>query len=68
VQVTSANPRTPLQKVLTTVCISIFEDRGPDGAARAVPQLVLQTKEDLRLDAHARDLRSMRALLAPMPV
>lgn len=50
----------------TTRCMSIFVTLGDDGRASAVPQAVLRSEEDFRLDAHALDLVSRRAELTPM--
>lgn len=46
--------------------MSIFVTLGDDGRASAVPQAVLRSEEDFRLDAHALDLVSRRAELTPM--
>lgn len=50
----------------TTQCMSIFVTRDESGRASTVPQLVLASEEDVRLDAHAVDLVRRRAELAPM--
>ena len=51
----------------TTQCMSIFVSRDATGHASAVPQAVLRSDEDHRLDAHALDLVKQRAKLSPMP-
>lgn len=50
----------------TTRCMSVFVTRDASGRAAPVPQAVLRSDEDFRLDAHARDLISRRAKLTPM--
>ncbi|MGF9660919.1 hotdog domain-containing protein [Arthrobacter crystallopoietes] len=50
----------------TTQCMTVFVTRNPDGHAAEVPQLVLRTDEDRRLDAHALDLVRRRAALPPL--
>ncbi len=50
----------------TTRCMTIFVTRDASGRASAVPQLVLSSDEDRRLDAHALDLVRRRAELSPM--
>lgn len=50
----------------TTQCMTVFVTRNADGHAAEVPQLVLRTDEDRRLDAHALDLVRRRAALPPL--
>ena len=50
----------------TTRCMSVFVTRDASGRAAPVPQAVLSSDEDFRLDAHALDLVSRRAKLTPM--
>lgn len=50
----------------TTRCMSVFVNRDDTGHAAPVPQAVPRSDEDLRLDAHARDLVRRRAQLTPM--
>ena len=47
----------------TTQCMSVFVSPGPDGQASLVRPIELRSDEDRRLDAHARDLITMRAEL-----
>jgi 4-hydroxybenzoyl-CoA thioesterase len=47
----------------TTQCMSVFVSPGPDGQASPVRPIELRSDEDRRLDAHARDLITMRAEL-----
>jgi acyl-CoA hydrolase len=47
----------------TTQCMSVFVSPGADGQASLVKPIELRTDEDRRLDAHARDLITMRAEL-----
>ncbi|MGW6174052.1 acyl-CoA thioesterase [Arthrobacter sp. NPDC055138] len=50
----------------TTQCMTIFVTRNDAGHAAEVPQLMLRTDEDRRLDAHALDLMRRRAELPPL--
>ncbi len=68
VRVRSGSPRTPGALELTTHCMSIFVDPGPDGRAQPVDQLELRSAEDHRLDQHARDLIRMRERLEALPI
>lgn len=67
IQVRSAPVTRPDELRLTTRCMSIFVDRGPDGRAAAIRPLPLISTEDRRLDAHALDLIRLRKELAPLP-
>ena len=62
VQVRARDPRQA-QWRNTTNCMSIFVSRDDTGHASPVPQLVLTSEEDHRLDAHAVDLVRRRSLL-----
>jgi len=68
IHVRSGSPRTPHDLHLTTQCMSIFVDVGPDGRARPVLPLPLLSDEDRRLDAHARTLIRLRSQLEALPV
>lgn len=50
----------------TTQCMTIFVCRDDTGRASAVPQLVLASDEDRRLDEHALELVRRRAELEPL--
>ena len=50
----------------TTRCMTIFVCRDDAGRASTVPQLVLASEEDRRLDQHARELVRRRAELEPL--
>lgn len=50
----------------TTQCMTIFVTRDETGHAASIPQLVARSEEDVRLDAHAIDLKRRRAELSPM--
>jgi 4-hydroxybenzoyl-CoA thioesterase len=67
VHVRSGPATDPAALQLTTQCMSIFVDRGPEGRALPVRPLDLVSDEDRRLDAHAVDLIAARARLAPLP-
>ncbi|GAA1701418.1 acyl-CoA thioesterase [Microbacterium sediminicola] len=67
VRVLTADPRTPEARTLTTQCLLIFVDAGPDGA-REVRRWEPSLPEDVRLTQHAVDLVHQRgeiAVLAP---
>ena len=65
VQVKARDPRESGWRD-TTNCMSIFVSRDDSGHASRVPQLVLTSEEDRRLDAHAVDLVRRRSLLPPL--
>jgi acyl-CoA hydrolase len=46
-----------------TQCMSVLVAKGPDGAALPILAMRLASEEDVRLDAHARKLVEMRAML-----
>ncbi len=49
--------------VATTQCMSVLVSKGPEGTALPILALPIQNEEDERLDAHARKLIEMRAML-----
>ena len=61
-RVRSADPRDGAWQT-TAQCMSVFVVPGPDGAAAPIAPMPLNSLEDIRLDAHARDLIRMRAEL-----
>ena len=63
--VRSAPPTAPALR-LTTQCMTVFVVVGADGKASGVAPLVLRSDEDLRLDAHERDLIALRRALPPL--
>ncbi|GAA5228815.1 acyl-CoA thioesterase [Paeniglutamicibacter antarcticus] len=65
VRVMAKDPRESVWRE-TTQCMSVFVSRDATGRASAVPQAVLRSQEDFRLDAHALDLIERRAGLPPM--
>ena len=67
IRVESADPRSPERRALTTQCMSVFVVPSADGAALPVPQWHPQLDEDLRLNAHARDLIERRREIVPIP-
>jgi len=67
IQVLRADPRAADERVLTTQCMSIFAVPGQAGVALPVPRWEPATAEDLRLDAHARDLIALREHIVPIP-
>ncbi|MCU1407800.1 MAG: acyl-CoA thioesterase [Glaciihabitans sp.] len=67
IHVRSGDPRTG-ELQLTTQCISVFVVKGANGLAARVPQLVLRSDEDIRLDKHARLLMRLRAELRALPL
>jgi 4-hydroxybenzoyl-CoA thioesterase len=68
IHVRSGSPRHPEAFELTTRCMSVFVDVGPDGSARPIAPLPLETDEDRRLDAHADELIRMRGELEALPL
>ncbi len=56
------------ERRLTTQCMTVFVIPGADGRAAPVPAMRLESDEDRRLDAHARDLIARRAQLLAIPV
>lgn len=67
VRVTSADPRTPDERTLTTQCMTIFVVPGAAGVATPVPEWHPKLAEDRALDAHARELVSLREHIVPIP-
>ncbi|MET0734211.1 MAG: hotdog domain-containing protein [Microbacterium sp.] len=67
VRVWCADPRTPRERVLTTLCMSVFVVPGAAGVALPVPKWHPTTAEDERLDAHARELIRLREHIVPIP-
>lgn len=67
VNVRATDPRK-MQYELTTSCVTIFVHVGPDGHAAAVTPLALESDEDRRLDAHARELVELRTRLPKLEV
>ena len=68
VRVRSGSATAPHDLRLTTLCMSVFVARGPDGHALPVEQLDPLSAEDKSLDAHARSLISMRGDLEAIPL
>ena len=68
VRVSAGSPRRPHELALTTTCMTVFVDRGPDGRAAPVAALPLVSDEDRRLDEHARDLVQLRRKPTPIPL
>ncbi|NQX27131.1 acyl-CoA thioesterase [Microbacteriaceae bacterium VKM Ac-2854] len=67
VHVRSGDPKTG-ELELTIQCMSVFVVRGADGTAQPIGAMPIVSEEDARLDAHARDLITMRAALPLLPV
>jgi 4-hydroxybenzoyl-CoA thioesterase len=67
VQVWSADPRTPQERSLTTLCMTVFVVPGEHGSAVPVPQWTPATAEDRRLEEHAREIIALRELITPIP-
>ena len=67
VLVRATDPRK-MDYELTTSCVTIFVHVGEDGKAAEVEPLTLRTDEDVRLDAHARELIDRRASLPKLEV
>ncbi|MET0672639.1 MAG: hotdog domain-containing protein [Microbacterium pygmaeum] len=67
IRVSCADPRTPDERSLTTLCMSVFVVPGSGGVALPVPAWHPSTAEDRRLDAHARELIRLREEIVPIP-
>jgi acyl-CoA hydrolase len=67
IRVSSADPRTPHERTLTTQCMSVFVVPGADGVARAVPEWRPRTAGDRRLQEHAREIVLLRESIVPIP-
>jgi 4-hydroxybenzoyl-CoA thioesterase len=67
VRVLTADPRTPGETTLTTQCLTVFVDPGPDGRARPVPRWEPELAEDVRLVRHAVELIHERERIVPIP-
>ena len=67
VHVRSADPQTPADMKLTTLCMTIYVVPGEDGRALPIPPLELKSEEDRLLDAHALDLIERRKIISPIP-
>ncbi|WP_439591010.1 acyl-CoA thioesterase [Microbacterium sp.] len=67
VQVWGADPRTPADRSLTTLCMTVFVVPEANGSAARVPQWAPELAEDRRLEEHAREIIAMRELIVPIP-
>jgi len=67
VRVRTGPPASPRELVLSTQCLTVFVDRGPDQRASAVKPLITISDEDRRLDAHAVELMALRDEMAVIP-
>lgn len=67
IRVTCADPRTPLERSLTTLCMSVFVVPGAAGVALPVPRWHPSIEEDIRLDEHAQELIRLREQIVPIP-
>ncbi|MDN3496959.1 hotdog domain-containing protein [Planococcus sp. APC 4015] len=67
VQVWSADPRTPADRSLTTLCMTVFVVPDAGGSALPVPEWLPVSDEDRRLEAHAREIIALREKIAPIP-
>lgn len=67
VRVWSADARTPRERALTTVCMSVFVVPGADGHAQPVPQWEPELAEDVRLHSHAIEIIQRRETISAIP-
>lgn len=67
IQVWSADPRTPAERSLTTLCMTVFVTPDAGGSALPVPRWEPVTDEDRRLEAHAREIIALREKIVPIP-
>ncbi|KRA26111.1 acyl-CoA thioesterase [Microbacterium sp. Root61] len=65
-RVSTADPRTPHVKTLTTLCMSVFVVPGAAGVALPVPQWEPVSPEDARLHEHAREIIRLREDIVPI--
>ena len=66
IRVSSADPRSPHQLALTTQCMTVFVVPGAGGVALPVPQWKPQVGEDIRLQAHVREIIRLRESIVPL--
>lgn len=66
-RVSTADPRSPRELVLTTLCMSVFVIPRPDGSTADLPQWVPESPEDARLHQQARELIRLRQNIGPIP-
>ncbi len=67
IRVSSADPRSPHERTLTTQCMSVFVVPGADGVARPVPEWRPRTAGDRRLQDHVREIVHLRESIVPIP-
>ncbi len=65
-RVLTADPRSPHERTLTTLCLSVFAVPGEGGVALPVPFWEPVEAEDRRLDAHAREIIRLREDIVPI--
>ncbi|KAA9108555.1 acyl-CoA thioesterase [Microbacterium rhizomatis] len=65
-RVVTADPRSPHDKTLTTLCMSVFVVPGAGEVALPVPPWTPSLAEDLRLDEHAREIIRLREHIVPI--
>ncbi|WP_404429570.1 acyl-CoA thioesterase [Microbacterium lacus] len=65
-RVSTADPRTPNDLVLTTQCLSVFVVPDHSGVSLAVPQWEPALAEDVRLHEHAREIIRLRETIVPL--
>jgi 4-hydroxybenzoyl-CoA thioesterase len=66
-RVLTGDPRTPHERRLATLCMSVFVVPSPDGEALPVPQWLPELAEDVRLHTHARRILELRERIEPIP-
>ena len=66
IRVTSADPRTPHEWMLTTQCLAVFVVPGAAGVALPVPQWHPDVDEDVRLHEHVREIIRLREGIVPL--
>jgi 4-hydroxybenzoyl-CoA thioesterase len=65
-RVSTADPRAPRDRTLTTLCMSVFVVPGPGGSALPVPAWTPRIEEDVRLGDHAREIIRLREQIVPI--
>jgi 4-hydroxybenzoyl-CoA thioesterase len=66
IRVSTADPRTPHELTLTTQCLTVFVVPGAAGVALPVPQWEPVVDEDVRLQAHVREIIHLREAIVPL--
>ena len=66
IRVSTADPRTPRDLTLTTLCMSVYVVPGPDSTALPVRTWIPHVDEDVRLREHALEIIRLREQIVPI--